>query len=240
MRFEVLKRDKFTCQYCGAGAPDVLLHIDHLMPVAEGGATEILNLVAVCVSCNLGKGARLLSDDAAIKKQRVAIDVLAERREQMEMMLRWRNDLAALNEDTVTCFCKVFHAGTGLFVHTGGRVEITKWLRTYDLDELLSALDISVSQYVRGRTQKEAERCFWTIPAIASARRRPDAEVKRWAAYISAILRNQINHTPRVTLRIVESILRAGLSVDQAKDCARHARSWPHFLGMIDNETGQK
>jgi len=29
-RFEVFKRDKFTCQYCGKAAPDVVLHIDHI------------------------------------------------------------------------------------------------------------------------------------------------------------------------------------------------------------------
>ena len=28
-RFEVFKRDSFTCQYCGRTAPDVVLHLDH-------------------------------------------------------------------------------------------------------------------------------------------------------------------------------------------------------------------
>ena len=29
IRFEVFKRDAFTCQYCGQMAPDVLLEVDH-------------------------------------------------------------------------------------------------------------------------------------------------------------------------------------------------------------------
>lgn len=33
-RFEVFKRDKFTCQYCGAKAPDVVLQCDHIVAVA--------------------------------------------------------------------------------------------------------------------------------------------------------------------------------------------------------------
>ena len=37
LRFEVFKRDSFTCQYCGKSAPDVVLHIDHIKPVKEGG-----------------------------------------------------------------------------------------------------------------------------------------------------------------------------------------------------------
>ena len=38
LRFEVFKRDRFTCQYCGAKAPDVILHVDHIHPVAAGGS----------------------------------------------------------------------------------------------------------------------------------------------------------------------------------------------------------
>jgi 5-methylcytosine-specific restriction endonuclease McrA len=35
IRFEVFKRDSFTCQYCGSKSPDVTLVIDHIMPVAK-------------------------------------------------------------------------------------------------------------------------------------------------------------------------------------------------------------
>lgn len=49
MRFEVFKRDSFTCQYCGATATQKLLHCDHVVPVAEGGETTLLNLITACV-----------------------------------------------------------------------------------------------------------------------------------------------------------------------------------------------
>ncbi|WP_019652243.1 HNH endonuclease [Variovorax atrisoli] len=61
LRFEVFKRDAFTCQYCGAHPPNVLLHVDHINPVANGGKNDIDNLVTSCEPCNLGKGARLLT-----------------------------------------------------------------------------------------------------------------------------------------------------------------------------------
>jgi hypothetical protein len=57
-RFAVLVRDGFTCQYCGRSAPEVVLHIDHRIPVARGGGDELENLITACVDCNLGKGAR--------------------------------------------------------------------------------------------------------------------------------------------------------------------------------------
>ncbi|MDC1174296.1 HNH endonuclease [Bacteriovoracaceae bacterium] len=57
-RFQVMKRDNFSCQYCGASpAKDSLieLHIDHIVPWSKGGETEVCNLQTLCSSCNLGK-----------------------------------------------------------------------------------------------------------------------------------------------------------------------------------------
>jgi hypothetical protein len=62
IRFEVFKRDGFTCQYCGRRPPDVTLHCDHVDPVVNGGENDMVNLVTSCSDCNLGKGPRLLGD----------------------------------------------------------------------------------------------------------------------------------------------------------------------------------
>lgn len=64
IRFEIFKRDSFTCQYCGQKAPDVILHIDHIIPVAEGGDNHITNLLTACFSCNSGKSDRKILWDA--------------------------------------------------------------------------------------------------------------------------------------------------------------------------------
>ena len=69
LRFEIFTRDSFRCQYCGASAPEVLLHVDHLTPIAEGGGNDILNLITSCVSCNLGKGRHSLNDHTTMEKQ---------------------------------------------------------------------------------------------------------------------------------------------------------------------------
>lgn len=81
LRFEVFKRDGFTCQYCGAHPPQALFHIDHIVPVVEGGTNDMDNLVTACDSCNLGKGARSLSavPESLAKKA----EDIAEREEQL-------------------------------------------------------------------------------------------------------------------------------------------------------------
>lgn len=55
LRFEVLRRDRFTCHYCGRSAPHVEMTIDHVNPRALGGGDTADNLVAACVECNGGK-----------------------------------------------------------------------------------------------------------------------------------------------------------------------------------------
>lgn len=55
LRYEILRRDDHACRYCGGRAPDVVLTIDHVTPVALGGGNDPSNLVACCKDCNAGK-----------------------------------------------------------------------------------------------------------------------------------------------------------------------------------------
>ena len=56
LKYEVFKRDNRTCVLCGAKAPAVELHVDHIIPVSKGGRTTLDNLQTLCAECNLGKG----------------------------------------------------------------------------------------------------------------------------------------------------------------------------------------
>lgn len=56
LRFEIFKRDNFTCQYCGRKAPEVKLTIDHRDAQSAGGSDDITNLKTCCEDCNSGKG----------------------------------------------------------------------------------------------------------------------------------------------------------------------------------------
>ena len=56
LRFQILRRDKYVCQYCGACGPNVELEVDHKIPASKGGKTIESNLVTSCIECNRGKG----------------------------------------------------------------------------------------------------------------------------------------------------------------------------------------
>ena len=64
LREYIKKRDNFTCCNCGNSTykePNLLLEIDHIIPVAKGGCTEENNLQTLCWKCNRAKSDKILS-----------------------------------------------------------------------------------------------------------------------------------------------------------------------------------
>jgi 5-methylcytosine-specific restriction endonuclease McrA len=55
---EILRRDDFTCQYCGQRV--TYLTIDHVLPRRLGGQHIWENVVAACPACNHRKGGRTI------------------------------------------------------------------------------------------------------------------------------------------------------------------------------------
>jgi hypothetical protein len=59
LRFRVFQRDRFRCVACGRSPAtdlNIILHADHITPIALCGKTTIENLQTLCEECNLGKG----------------------------------------------------------------------------------------------------------------------------------------------------------------------------------------
>lgn len=106
VRFEVLRRDGFQCQYCGLLAVETGtgLTIDHVMPVALGGGDDPANLVTACRDCNSGKSsaspdASMVPPAVDIETQNLALDARrALLRGEMERM-----------EETTARFLEVWH-----------------------------------------------------------------------------------------------------------------------------------
>jgi len=149
LRFEVFKRDGFICQYCGGHPPAVILHVDHIRPVAEGGTNDIDNLVTSCEPCNLGKGARKLNaipEPLAVKAARVAEserqlagyqEILEAKRQRLEDEL-WR----------VAEVIEPFSSKNGMRRDWTG--SITRFIEQLGVHEVLRSADIARSMYPYG------------------------------------------------------------------------------------------
>ena len=61
-RANILRRDNYTCQYCGKKFTPNKLTIDHIIPKHKGGKKTWKNLVAACRLCNSKKGNSILKN----------------------------------------------------------------------------------------------------------------------------------------------------------------------------------
>lgn len=171
IRFEVFKRDKFVCQYCGRMAPDIILEVDHIVPVAEGGTDDMLNLITSCRDCNRGKGKTRISDDTEIKKQQQQLVELAEKREQTEMLMEWKRELASLLNEQADMLADYIGAMTQWIPNEKGIIDLKRWIAEFGFEEVQESIDISYSYYFYG-SEKTWEKAFSKIGGICYNRRK--------------------------------------------------------------------
>jgi hypothetical protein len=246
LRFEVFKRDSFTCQYCGSKAPDVLLHIDHIKPVADGGENDILNLVTACVGCNLGKSHKLLSDNSAIEKQRDQLQQLAERRHQLEMMVEWRESLRDLDTDYVSAIQDEFLKYATFIANETGERDIRKWLKKYTVAEIFAAIETSFTQYLvegdAGKIKSESwNRAFTMVPRIIDTNRRGGlTETMKCIFYARGILRKRLRYVDeRDVINLMKAAIADGLDPQELIEIAKWCRNWTDFQNiMYDHISG--
>jgi hypothetical protein len=244
VRFEVFKRDSFKCQYCGRAAPDVLLHIDHMKPVADGGTNDILNLITSCAECNGGKGATPLADSTAVEKRRVQLEQLQERREQLDMLMEWQAGLSELQEETVDRIAGYWaQKSPGFSPNQNGRRKIKTWLRKFSVEELVYAMNVAAEAYLKfeddGKVTEESwELAFGKIPGICRVERasKDDPDLKE-LFYIRGIARNRcgyfVNHDAMNWLKAARSW---DIPMERLREIACTCRSWTNFWTTISGE----
>ncbi len=179
VRFEVFKRDSFTCQYCGKSAPDVVLNVDHIKPVSKGGKNDIMNLVTSCFDCNSGKRDRLLDDNSILSKQKRQLEELNEKRTQLEMMIEWREELQQIKDNEFEYVIKTINSNMiDYCVNKNFKKTIRSLLKKYGSKILLEAIDISAESYINHENEATYENYLSRIKGIADNLSKPPIEQK--------------------------------------------------------------
>jgi hypothetical protein len=166
-RFEVFKRDGFTCQYCGSRPPDIILHCDHIDPVCEGGTDDIANLITSCADCNLGKGGIPLGDLAPTPDTELArlerMQELAELRAYQDVESQYEELVSSTVESLCDIWCRVW------VTSYAPDTDIEAWVRQYGPQAIHAALSSCCGKHGR-ISGNHSRKC-----------------------YVGAILRNQRN-----------------------------------------------
>jgi hypothetical protein len=146
IRFEVFKRDGFTCAYCGKTPPEVILEIDHIDPISKGGKDNINNLITACFDCNRGKGDIKLNliSPGMIEN----FEILKLKEEQLKEYKKLTAEIKRrINKDIKkieNIFIKHFpqYGFSDSF-----RVSIKIFLKSFTVDQLCDNMQISCSKF---------------------------------------------------------------------------------------------
>lgn len=240
VRFEVFKRDSFTCQYCGKKAPECVLHVDHIHPVAKGGQNEILNLITSCIACNAGKGARTLDDATAVAKQHSQLSELQERREQIEMLMQWKTGLLDLADAAGDQLLAYFSKVTGWSLSDVGQKQLRLTLKKYPIDEVLAALDAAVRTYLKVgpdgiHTRESVGDVLFYIERIARSNRKIAEQPELAHIYHArAIGRKRCGYFKEGdAIALLQDAWDAGATADELRANAARCRSWTTFREII-------
>jgi len=173
-RFEVLKRDNYTCRYCRSAEES--LTIDHVTPVALGGSDAPQNLVACCKDCNAGKSST--SPDAPL-----VADVAAD-------ALRWATamKLAVSEQIEAGADCRDYIRRFADF-----------WERRGDAEDLPLDWEATVRRWWKTRVP-----LTFLIEAIHITYDRPYLDHDRALNYVAGIVKSKMSDATDRALELIE------------------------------------
>lgn len=161
-RFEVFKRDRFTCQYCGRKPPAVTLEVDHVVAESAGGPDTHFNLITACFDCNRGKGAVFLSD--LIQPLADQLEKAKEQRENMEAYNQFLIEQRRAEEEAIIDLGRYWHdkfarvRQRGKWVFGGEReASIRNFLRRMPSEKIREAMDLAEAR-VRATSKDDLRR----------------------------------------------------------------------------------
>ena len=148
-RFNIFKRDKFTCQYCGRTPPTIVLVLDHILPVAKGGETVDHNLITSCETCNQGKSDIVLSDVPQAIDDQLAEQF--ERREQLEeyneFLMKARKDSQRTAREIGTYWNDAIGNEAGRYTFGPKRLQsVADFMKRLPVAEIYEAVDIALGR----------------------------------------------------------------------------------------------
>lgn len=248
LRFEIFKRDSFTCQYCGQKSPDVLLEIDHIEPVSQGGTNDLLNLITSCKDCNAGKSDRRLSDASVVEKQRKQLEELQERKEQIEMMFQWQKSLLEL-DDSVTDQLSSYWSDIvpGYSLSEQGLKSLRKLRKNFETSEIMKAMKTAVDSYLdfeAGAIKPNSVELAWNkVGGICRLNQleKESPDLKR-LYYIRGILRNRFTYVNEtIAMKLLREALSLGASAESMEQFSKEARNWTQWRnGILEFITNQE
>ena len=148
LRFEIFKRDGFTCVYCGRNPPSVILEVDHILPRSKKGTDKIENLATACFECNRGKRDKKLSEVApSIKVSLARVKEGEAQMKEYRTFLRKKERQIVKDIEDIDDFFSSLTGNKKIFADSYKRTTIRTFLKNLSKQEIMEALDLAFSKF---------------------------------------------------------------------------------------------
>lgn len=201
-----------------------------------------MNLVTSCSDCNLGKSDRKLDDDAVISKQKEQLKKLGEKREQMRMMIEWREEIES-QRDELSDFIRE-KIDLAVYPRTIKDFALKKYVRAvskYGFNEVCDAIDAAEEKFIRtdddGDTPPETCEKFLAniIPICRASKTIKEKPYLEKLYYIRGICRNRFNYcVDWKCLEVLEDAYKSGVEIEEMTKLAKEARNWTDWSESME------
>lgn len=150
-----------------------------------------MNLVTSCIDCNLGKSDKKLSDLSTVEKQRQQVESLSERREQLALMMQWRDGLEDLQKRQLSIAVERFNNMLpDSILSKTGEDNLGKLVKAYGLENVLNHMHAAHDKAAKNNGGiPDITATFKNIGKLISIQNMDPVEKN--ARYICGILRNK-------------------------------------------------
>ena len=226
IRFEIFKRDSFTCQYCGESAPKVILEVDHIKPVINGGTNDILNLITSCFDCNRGKSKRELGDNSVVTAKTNQAKLLQDKKQQIEMMAEWQISLIDTDNLLVEKFDELWDKLTNYTLTDFGKKVIKKLIAKYGYEKLCEVARDVANKY------HDKDNKFDLLEKNLKLQDLPPNVRK--ACYLRAILKNSVIYSNNINHKYALYLLIELLKVYEYNDVLHLCTKFKYYSHFED------
>lgn len=144
-RFEVFKRDGFTCQYCSAKPPKIPLEVDHIIPVCKGGKNNIDNLITACFDCNRGKSGNELTSipKTILEKHELKKIAVSQYKDYQKILEKERLQVEKDINLVENIYSNIF---TDWEFSEKFRISVKKFIQKLGLEEVLESMETACNR----------------------------------------------------------------------------------------------
>lgn len=230
-RFEIFKRDRFMCQYCGRIAPNVVLEVDHIIPICEGGENEVANLVTSCFDCNRGKGKLKLSDDAYIIKKSQIVAKESKKREQIEFLRIAMLEERSIDEEIESLIETALSEYLGCYVIDSYMKNLVSIGRKHGVEIIVESIKIS-TKYLDGPANSAIETALEKIDSIIKNlifyKKNPNSKK---TSYICGIIRNRFSfeYSYQECKMAIKTMLDDGVNINDIEAKSKEVETYLEF-----------